>query len=117
MLPGALVQSKELAGLNVCIHVLLAVENIIPQTRSVPLVSDSASGERDQIHAHVHTHTYRKPHTYGHTNMHSSKRTHTHTLIHTGRLQVSPDMEIRWQGGHRNCKLDETQYFPNNKKN
>lgn len=36
--------------------------------------------------------------------------------MHTGTLQVSTDIEIRWQGGHRNCKLDETQYFPNNRK-
>lgn len=41
---------------------------------------------------------------------------HAQTLIHTRGLQVSPDIEIRWQGGHRICKLDETQYFPNNKK-
>lgn len=42
--PRALVRCKELAALNVCIHVLLAVKYIIPQTRSVPLISDSASG-------------------------------------------------------------------------
>ena len=49
-------------------------------------------------------------------NTQTCKYTCAHTLMHTGRLQVSPDIEIRWQGGHRNCKLDETQYFPNNKK-
>lgn len=46
VLPGALVYCNELAGLNVCIHVLLAVKYIIPQTHSVPLISDSTSGKR-----------------------------------------------------------------------
>jgi len=67
------------------------VKYIIPQTRSVPLISDSPIGEGAQRDTHTHTNT----HTYTHT--------------------VSPDIEIRWQGGHRNCKLAEIQYFPNNK--
>ena len=53
---------KELAALNVCIHVLLAVKYIIPQTRSVPLISDSASGKRAETHARAYTHMHKTAH-------------------------------------------------------
>lgn len=89
-LPGALVQCKGLAGLNVCIHVLLAVKYIIPQTRSVPLISDSASGKRAQTCAHTCTHI-QKTHTHMHLSAytHIHRRTHTHTNAHRKAVSFS----------------------------